>query len=435
MARQIELARPFFVLATQNPHDYAGTFPLPESQLDRFMLRIRIGYPPAQTETRLFLDGETDRVKHVPTVMDARPVLRASSRSPTYQDRCSACTYLQALLSATRSSPLLALGASTRAGMNLARAARARALLRGRNYCVADDFHDLAVSVLAHRVRLASTSKATCRLVTRQKPRSGTSLNASQSRSDTCEEALRKAPRDSTDPPEGGPLRRLLRRLRPPRKLRFTREGKYFVLITFGVGVAAINTGNNLLYLVLGMLLALIIVSGVMSEFSPAQSNRHPKAALTSPGRSLPPRRNRSLQPKAQVPSYAIEVEDLRAGQPTDKRCFFLKISPRSAQVAAYRRKPHRRGRDRHTGFRVATRFPFGLFEKSLHYSLKGELIIYPAVDPFASPTMQLAPTSAAVIKLDEAPATKSWVCAPCEKAMTHGTSIGARAPCPMSSS
>jgi uncharacterized protein (DUF58 family) len=85
---------------------------------------------------------------------------------------------------------------------------------------------------------------------------------------------------------------------------------------------------------------------------------------------------------KARVPSYAIEVEDLRAGQPADKRCFFLKISPKSAQVAAYRRTPTRRGRDVHVGFRIATRFPFGLFEKSREVPAEGDLIIYPAVDP-----------------------------------------------------
>jgi uncharacterized protein (DUF58 family) len=79
-------------------------------------------------------------------------------------------------------------------------------------------------------------------------------------------------------------------------------------------------------------------------------------------------------------------VEDLRAGQPADKRCFFLKISPSSAQVAAYRRTPARRGRDRHTGFRIATRFPFGLFEKSREVEAEGELIIYPAVDPVRLP-------------------------------------------------
>src|SRR5690606_17173415 len=79
--------------------------------------------------------------------------------------------------------------------------------------------------------------------------------------------------------------------------------------------------------------------------------------------------------------------EDLRAGQPADKRCFFLKISPESAQVAAYRRTPARRGRDRHIGFRIATRFPFGLFEKSRELAADGELIIYPAVDPVLLPS------------------------------------------------
>ena len=171
-----------------------------------------------------------------------------------------------------------------------------------------------------------------------------------------------------------------------PRRLKLTREGKYFIFITFGVGVAAINTGNNLLYLLLGMLLSLIIVSGVLSELS----LRH----LTVT-RRLPPRAQvgrphlveiEVYNHKLRVPSYAIEVEDLRAGQPADKRCFFLKISPRSAQVAAYRRTPARRGRDHHVGFRVATRFPFGLFEKSREVSADDELIIYPAVDPVRLP-------------------------------------------------
>ena len=179
---------------------------------------------------------------------------------------------------------------------------------------------------------------------------------------------------------------RLRRRLRPPRKLKATREGKYFIGITFGVGFAAINTGNNLLYLLLGMLLSLIVVSGVLSELS---------LRNLSVVRRLPPRAQvgrphlveiEVYNHKKRVPSYAIEIEDLRAGQPADKRCFFLKISPRSAQVAAYRRTPARRGRDRHVGFRVATRFPFGLFEKSRELTAEGDLIIYPAVDPVLLP-------------------------------------------------
>jgi len=174
--------------------------------------------------------------------------------------------------------------------------------------------------------------------------------------------------------------------MRPPRRLRFTREGKFFVGITLGVGFAAINTANNLLYLLLGMLLALIVVSGVMSELS----LRDLTVVRRLPLRAQVGRPHlveiEVYNHKVRVPSYAIEVEDLRAGQPADKRCFFLKISPKSAQVAAYRRTPLRRGRDVHVGFRIATRFPFGLFEKSREVPAEGELVIYPAVDPVQLP-------------------------------------------------
>jgi uncharacterized protein (DUF58 family) len=175
-------------------------------------------------------------------------------------------------------------------------------------------------------------------------------------------------------------------RLRPPRRLKFTREGKFFVGITLGVGFAAINTANNLLYLLLGMLLALIVVSGIMSELS----LRDLTVVRRLPLRAQVGRAHlveiEVYNHKVHVPSYAIEVEDLRAGQPADKRCFFLKISPQSAQVAAYRRTPAHRGRDTHVGFRIATRFPFGLFEKSREVPADGELIIYPAVDPVQLP-------------------------------------------------
>jgi len=177
-----------------------------------------------------------------------------------------------------------------------------------------------------------------------------------------------------------------LDRMRPPRKLKFTREGKFFVGITFGVGFAALNTANNLLYLLLGMLLALIVVSGVMSELSLRELTvvrRLPLRAQVGRAHLV---EIEVFNHKGRVPSYAIEVEDLRAAQPADKRCFFLKISPKSAQVAAYRRTPLRRGRDVHVGFRIATRFPFGLFEKSREVPAEGELIIYPAVDPVQLP-------------------------------------------------
>ncbi|WP_437937147.1 DUF58 domain-containing protein [Sorangium sp. So ce341] len=185
---------------------------------------------------------------------------------------------------------------------------------------------------------------------------------------------------------QAAPWTKVLLALRPPRKLKFTREGKYYLGITLGVGFAAINTGNNLLYLLLGMLLSLIVVSGVMSDLS----LRHLTVTRRLPARAQVGRAHlveiEVYNHKKRVPSYAIEVEDLRAGQPADKRCFFLKISPSSAQVAAYRRTPAKRGRDRHTGFRIATRFPFGLFEKSREVEAEGDLIIYPAVDPVRLP-------------------------------------------------
>jgi uncharacterized protein (DUF58 family) len=189
--------------------------------------------------------------------------------------------------------------------------------------------------------------------------------------------------------PSAAPFRRVVAyfaRWKPPRRLKLTRDGKYFIGITFGVGFVAVATANNLLYLMLGMLLSLIVVSGVLSEMS----LRHLRVTRRLPARAQVGRPHlveiEVHNDKKRMPSYAIEVEDLRAGQPADKRCFFLKISPSSAQVAAYRRTPARRGLDRHVGFRIATRFPFGFFEKSREISCDGELIIYPGVDPVSLP-------------------------------------------------
>jgi uncharacterized protein (DUF58 family) len=205
------------------------------------------------------------------------------------------------------------------------------------------------------------------------------------------DETKPRKPRPRRGPPEPPKtlFRKVFSRFKWPRKLRVTREGRYFLLITVCVGFGAFNTGNNLLYLLFGMFLSLILVSGVMSELS----LRHLTVV-----RRLPPRAQvgrghlveiEVYNHKRQVPSYAIEVEDLRAGQPADKRCFFLKVAPGSSQVAAYRRTPARRGLDRYIAFRVATRFPFGFFEKSREIDLDGDLVIYPAVDPVRLPSGQ----------------------------------------------
>lgn len=150
------LPDPFFVIATQNPEDFAGTYPLPESQLDRFMMRIHIGYPPSQVEQRLFLNPEVDRVSAVPPVLDPQALVMLQREVERVKLDQALVTYLHAVVTATRTSPAIAIGASPRAGINLSKAAKARARLRNREYVIADDIHDLAVPVLAHRIRLAA---------------------------------------------------------------------------------------------------------------------------------------------------------------------------------------------------------------------------------------------------------------------------------------
>ncbi|MDF2695082.1 MAG: MoxR-like ATPase, partial [Labilithrix sp.] len=150
------LPDPFFVIATQNPQDFAGTFPLPESQLDRFILRLRIGYPPPQVEMRLLVEGNSDTARDVPAVLDPAKLVALQRQVDRVTIDHSLLSYLQALVLATRTAPVLSLGTSTRGAMALGKAARARALIRKRSYCIADDIHDLAVPVLAHRVRLST---------------------------------------------------------------------------------------------------------------------------------------------------------------------------------------------------------------------------------------------------------------------------------------
>jgi MoxR-like ATPase len=144
------LPRPFMVLATQNPREYEGTFPLPESQLDRFLLRIRIGYPEAADE-KAVLRGEPAPSALTP-VLEVDEVLALQAAAERVHAAESILDYLVALVTATRRSPLLALGVSPRGSLALLRAARARALADGRDYLLPDDVKSLAVPALAHRV-------------------------------------------------------------------------------------------------------------------------------------------------------------------------------------------------------------------------------------------------------------------------------------------
>lgn len=209
---------------------------------------------------------------------------------------------------------------------------------------------------------------------------------------------------------------RLRRGLRPPRRLSFTREGRVIVILAVGVGFAAINTGNNLLYLLLGWLLSFIIASGILSEMT--------LRALVVDRR--PPPRIHAGEPflmevvikngKPNRASYSIEVEDLqgtvpaspgsagaRSGAegrrvvPIDKRCYFLKVPEQKSQRTSYRHTFVRRGLYTLTGYRLATKFPFALFRKSRDVDAPLEILVYPARIPVPRPPPRAATRGDAV--------------------------------------
>ena len=172
------------------------------------------------------------------------------------------------------------------------------------------------------------------------------------------------------------------------RGLRFTREGRVFVVMTLGVGAAAVNTGNNLLYLVLGLMLSLIVLSGVLSDLV---------LWWVTVRRALPERAfagrpcitELSLRnDKRWVPSFSLNVEDEAEGAPTERRCYFLKVAPGGEETAAYLRTPMRRGLLQLARFRVTTRYPFGLFDKWRLIEDRAELLVFPALEPVLLPVV-----------------------------------------------
>jgi MoxR-like ATPase len=149
------LPEPFMVIATQNPWEYHGTFPLPESQLDRFLMRIRIGYPD-QVYEKIILERHQGLhpADELEPVLSGQDILDLQERAEKVRVEDSLMDYLLAIVSATRRNEFLSLGVSTRGAMALHRAARALALVRQRDYCLPDDIKELAPLVLSHRVRI-----------------------------------------------------------------------------------------------------------------------------------------------------------------------------------------------------------------------------------------------------------------------------------------
>src|SRR6186997_27240 len=151
-----QLARPFMVMATQNPIEYEGTYPLPEAELDRFTMRIAIGYPPLSEEAQMLSEQATDSpIERLEPVATAREILAGIEDARRIYVEESLNRYVVALLRNTRSDSRLYLGAGPRAGIALLRVAKARALAAGREFVLPDDVKAVAEVVLAHRLILA----------------------------------------------------------------------------------------------------------------------------------------------------------------------------------------------------------------------------------------------------------------------------------------
>src|SRR5262245_7242714 len=189
--------------------------------------------------------------------------------------------------------------------------------------------------------------------------------------------------------------RRVARWLRPPRTLRPTRAGWIFFGLTFGVGLAALNTGNNLMYMVLSLLLSFLVLSGVLSE----SALRGIQVRRILPG-ELVAEHESSIgvelsNQQRRVPSFAVVVEDvIRVGvvERPAGRAFALRIAPHSSELRSYRFAPAARGPLAFVGFRVATRFPFGLFSKALWIESPREALVFPALDPLPAVVAQPGP-------------------------------------------
>ncbi len=176
------------------------------------------------------------------------------------------------------------------------------------------------------------------------------------------------------------------RKARPGRRrtrtFRLTRQGKAFVAITLLLGFASINTGNNLLYLVLGLMLSLLLVSGVLSDLVlwgiRVQRDLPRRVFVGHPALFELALENQ----KTRLPSYSLSVRDRTEDEGGDSPCYFLKLEPMEARRAAYSRTLTKRGRLELEGFDVVTRYPFGLIEKGRRFSSRQELIVYPEVTP-----------------------------------------------------
>ena len=157
-SRPLPLPNPFMVIATQNPAEHHGTYPLPESQLDRFLMRIRIGYPDAASEREILRQTDAETSAPFRPVFSVRELLDLQETVRRIPVDDSLADYILSIVEKTRSHESLSLGVSPRGSQALFRAVQARALLEGREYAIPDDVKRLAIPVFGHRVVVSARS-------------------------------------------------------------------------------------------------------------------------------------------------------------------------------------------------------------------------------------------------------------------------------------
>jgi MoxR-like ATPase len=156
--RTHDLPRPFMVIATQNPIEFHGTFPLPKSQMDRFLMRLEVGYPDIEDEVRILREQrEVGNIEFVQPVLTSAEMIEMQRQVNKVRIDDELLNYLARIVAATRNSQLVELGASTRGALALRRAAQAKAFFENRDFCVPDDIKSMIVPVLAHRIQVAKT--------------------------------------------------------------------------------------------------------------------------------------------------------------------------------------------------------------------------------------------------------------------------------------
>jgi MoxR-like ATPase len=153
--QRLPLPEPFLVIATQNPVEHVGTYPLPESQLDRFLMRLTIGYPNSVDEKKLLrAGGAQDALEHLEAVLDENEVRELQAQVPSIHMNESLVDYLMAIVQTTRSHPEVVVGVSTRGALTFFKACQALAMASGRDFVIPEDVKQLAAPVLAHRIVL-----------------------------------------------------------------------------------------------------------------------------------------------------------------------------------------------------------------------------------------------------------------------------------------